>query len=92
MAPLTTDSTTRTFAVGDLRRAAEAGIRAPSLLNSQPWLFRLHDGAIEIRIDPGRRLDAADRSGWAAGGWTQSTMSLSAYTWVRPPTAAPAAM
>lgn len=60
------DSGVRTYADQDLRRAAEAGIRAPSLLNSQPWLFRLHDGAIEVRVDPGRRLDIADRSGWAA--------------------------
>jgi len=55
---------TRTYTVGDLRKAADAGIRAPSLLNSQPWLFRLHEGAIEVHIDPARRLDA-DRSGWA---------------------------
>lgn len=50
----------------DLRRAAAAGIRAPSLLNSQPWLFRLRDGAIEILADPERRLAVADRAGWAA--------------------------
>jgi nitroreductase len=50
----------------DLRRAAEAGIRAPSFNNSQPWLFRLRDGAIEVHIDPGRRLAYLDESGWAA--------------------------
>jgi hypothetical protein len=49
----------------DLLRAAEAGIRAPSLLNSQPWLFRLRDGAVEILADPARRLATADRAGWA---------------------------
>ncbi|WP_084599560.1 Acg family FMN-binding oxidoreductase [Actinoplanes subtropicus] len=49
----------------DLRHAAQAGIRAPSLHNSQPWLFGLRDGTIEIRVDPGRHL-ATDRSGWAA--------------------------
>ena len=38
----------------DLRAAAEAGIRAPSMHNSQPWLFRLRDGAIEIVADPAR--------------------------------------
>jgi nitroreductase len=54
------------YGAADLRLTAEAGIRAPSLHNSQPWLFRLHDGAVEIRLDPARRLDAADRSGWAA--------------------------
>jgi len=49
----------------DLRQAAEAGIRAPSLHNSQPWLFGLRGGALEIRVDPGRRL-ASDQAGWAA--------------------------
>jgi hypothetical protein len=50
----------------DLRRAAEAGVRAPSMLNTQPWLFRLNQGAIEVVADPGRRLAVADRAGWAA--------------------------
>ena len=49
----------------DLRRAAEAAIRAPSLHNSQPWLFRLRDGAIEVLADPARQLAVADRAGWA---------------------------
>jgi nitroreductase len=56
---------TRTYDAADLRHAAEAGVRAPSLHNSQPWLFALRHGAIEIRIDPERRL-ATGRSGWAA--------------------------
>lgn len=47
----------------DLRRAAEAGTRAPSLHNSQPWLFGLRDGAIEIRIDPDRRLAVGPEAG-----------------------------
>jgi hypothetical protein len=50
----------------DLSRAAAAAIRAPSMHNSQPWLFRLADGAIEVLADPQRRLTVADRSGWAA--------------------------
>ncbi|MCO8274667.1 nitroreductase family protein [Actinoplanes sp. TRM 88003] len=49
----------------DLLRAASAGIRAPSLHNTQPWLFRARDGAIEILADPARRLTVADRAGWA---------------------------
>src|SRR4051795_8018134 len=55
----------------DLRRAAAAAIRAPSLHNSQPWRFRLRDGAIEVLADPERRLEVADHTGWAtrlAGG------------------------
>ena len=54
------------YTEADLRRAAAAGIRAPSLHNTQPWLFRLRDGAIEILADPARRLALADRTGWAA--------------------------
>ncbi|MFF5083524.1 Acg family FMN-binding oxidoreductase [Actinoplanes sp. NPDC000266] len=50
----------------DLRLAAKAGIRAPSIGNSQPWLFRLDGGAIEVRTDPARRLHHLDRDGWAA--------------------------
>jgi len=49
----------------DLLRAAAAGIRAPSLHNSQPWTFRLRDGAIEVRADPSRQLVVADHGGWA---------------------------
>jgi len=49
----------------DLKRAAAAAIRAPSLHNSQPWRFRLRDGAIEVLADPQRRLPVADGSGWA---------------------------
>jgi nitroreductase len=49
----------------DLDRAAAAAIRAPSLHNSQPWWFRLRDGAIEVLADPARHLAVADGSGWA---------------------------
>ncbi|MDI6098720.1 nitroreductase [Actinoplanes sp. NEAU-A12] len=49
----------------DLLRAASAGIRAPSLHNSQPWQFRLHGDAIEILADPSRQLQVADSAGWA---------------------------
>jgi len=33
----------------DLHLASAAGVRAPSLHNRQPWLFRLAGGAIEMR-------------------------------------------
>jgi hypothetical protein len=62
---------TRGYGEADLIRAAEAAIRAPSLHNSQPWRFRLRDGAIEVLADPKRRLEVADHTGWAtrlAGG------------------------
>jgi hypothetical protein len=49
----------------DLRKAAAAAVRAPSLHNSQPWRFRLRDGAIEVLTDPARQLAVADRAGWA---------------------------
>jgi nitroreductase len=53
------------FGTADLHRAAAAAIRAPSLHNSQPWQFRLRDGAIEVLADPSRQLTVADRAGWA---------------------------
>ncbi|MGX6608412.1 Acg family FMN-binding oxidoreductase [Micromonosporaceae bacterium Da 78-11] len=53
------------FGTAQLHAAAAAGIRAPSLHNSQPWRFRLHDGAIEVLADPREHLDLADRIGWA---------------------------
>ena len=49
----------------DLRIAAAAAIRAPSLLNSQPWRFRLREGAIDVLADPRRQLAVADSTGWA---------------------------
>jgi nitroreductase len=55
----------RIYDKADLNRAAAAGIRAPSLLNSQPWLFRLRDGAIEVLADRDRQLAVADSGGWA---------------------------
>jgi nitroreductase len=53
------------FDNADLRRAAAAAIRAPSMHNSQPWRFRLRDGAIEVLADRSRQLAVADDSGWA---------------------------
>jgi nitroreductase len=40
-----------------------AACAAPSLHNSQPWLFTVLPDRIEIRIDPGRRLPVADPDG-----------------------------
>lgn len=54
-----------TYDQADLRQAAQAAIRAPSLHNSQPWRFRLRDGGIEVLADPSRQLTVADSGGWA---------------------------
>ncbi|MET0494624.1 MAG: nitroreductase family protein [Actinoplanes sp.] len=53
------------YSAADLRLAASAAIRAPSLHNSQPWRFRLHDGVIEVLADRNRQLAVADSTGWA---------------------------
>ena len=58
-------TTTQSFTAADLRTAVAAAVRAPSLHNSQPWRFRLRDGAMEILADHGRRPALADPSGWA---------------------------
>ena len=51
-----TSAITRTVA---MRVLATAG-RAPSLHNSQPWRFCLVDGALELRVDPGRAMSISD--------------------------------
>jgi len=56
-----TDDPTRPV---DLRQHAEeiaqAGARAPSHHNAQPWAFRVLPGAVEIHADRSRRLPVAD--------------------------------
>lgn len=54
------------FTMPELRAGVTAAIRAPSLHNSQPWRFRLRGGAIEVLVDPSRRLPIGDPTGWAA--------------------------
>lgn len=44
----------------------DAAARAPSMLNSQPWRFRCRDDAIDLLVDPDRRLPVVDATGWAA--------------------------
>ncbi|WP_067793615.1 Acg family FMN-binding oxidoreductase [Actinomadura formosensis] len=47
----------------DARRAVEDAIRAPSVNNTQPWLFGVRGTRITLRADPDRRLDTADPQG-----------------------------
>ncbi|GAB3086738.1 Acg family FMN-binding oxidoreductase [Micromonospora schwarzwaldensis] len=54
------------YTVGQLRAAVADAVRAPSLHNTQPWRFRLHDGGIEVALDPLRGLPATDPTGWGA--------------------------
>ena len=44
----------------DLVTAVAAAVRAPSVHNTQPWKFRLLDGAIEVFADRRRQLRVAD--------------------------------
>jgi nitroreductase len=57
--------TSQPYGAAELYTAAAAGIRAPSLHNSQPWRFRLRRGAIEVLADPREHPALADRIGWA---------------------------
>lgn len=78
---MSTDQLTETT----FRTVIQAAIRAPSMHNSQPWLFRLQDGAIDVHADPTRRLPArpAEVCGWRAGrprstpgsAWPRSAMA-----------------
>ncbi|MDG6105926.1 nitroreductase family protein [Dactylosporangium aurantiacum] len=39
----------------------DAAVAAPSVHNTQPWRFSVHDGGIDVRADPARRLRVIDR-------------------------------
>ncbi len=41
----------------------QAGILAPSLHNTQPWLFRIHDNVVNVMPDWNRQLKRADPEG-----------------------------
>ena len=48
---------------GDLTACVEAAAAAPSIYNSQPWLFRVWQGAVEVFPDRRRVLDVIDPGG-----------------------------
>lgn len=58
-------SRTRVVPLPVLRRVVEGATRAPSVHNTQPWLWRWRAsrGALELRADPRRRLVATDPEG-----------------------------
>ncbi|MGW5364671.1 Acg family FMN-binding oxidoreductase [Actinopolymorpha pittospori] len=45
------------------RLVVDAAVRAPSVLNTQPWRFVFGDDRLEIWADPARQLGSADPSG-----------------------------
>src|SRR5258706_10708341 len=45
--------------------AVEAAVRAPSVHNTQPWKFRVSDGAVDVYADRSRQLAVADPDGTA---------------------------
>ncbi len=46
-----------------MRACLEAAIAAPSVHNSQPWLFRPHDTSVDLLVDRRRQLTALDPDG-----------------------------
>jgi nitroreductase len=58
------DSTWRTSGAGtpgrEMTACLQAAIAAPSIHNSQPWLFRPHGIAVDVLVDLSRHLTATD--------------------------------
>jgi nitroreductase len=50
-------------ALDTLAQATLASLRAPSILNSQPWRWRIRSDDVELRVDPSRRLHRVDPAG-----------------------------
>lgn len=46
-----------------LRACLLAAAAAPSVHNTQPWLFRPHDAGVDVLVDRGRQLRALDPAG-----------------------------
>jgi hypothetical protein len=46
-----------------LHGAATAALRAPSIFNTQPWTWRIHDDIADLRLDRGRQLMVVDPEG-----------------------------
>jgi hypothetical protein len=45
------------------RRLVSFAVRAPSVHNTQPWLWRIRPDGIDLHVDESRRLGAADPTG-----------------------------
>jgi nitroreductase len=54
------------FDEAGIRAAVAAAIQAPSRLNSQPWRFRFHNGALDVLADPHRSSATGSRIEWAS--------------------------
>ncbi|GIJ48119.1 putative NAD(P)H nitroreductase [Virgisporangium aliadipatigenens] len=50
-------------ALDTLTQATLVSLRAPSILNSQPWRWRVRNDDVELRVDPARRLHRVDPAG-----------------------------
>ncbi|WP_127505042.1 Acg family FMN-binding oxidoreductase [Actinoplanes solisilvae] len=46
-----------------LERAATAALHAPSVFNTQPWIWQIDGDVLELRADLSRRLEITDRDG-----------------------------
>jgi nitroreductase len=60
---MTHQSSTTRAEIDQLLEATLAALRAPSILNSQPWRWRPRGRDIELHLDPSRRLPGVDPTG-----------------------------
>ncbi|GIJ71511.1 Acg family FMN-binding oxidoreductase [Virgisporangium ochraceum] len=60
---MTHHSATTRAEIDQLLEATLAALRAPSILNSQPWRWRPRGRDVELLLDPSRRLPGVDPTG-----------------------------
>jgi hypothetical protein len=88
------DVSMRSAAAQALDDAATAAGHAPSILNTQPWHWRLHGGALHLSVDPSRILEITDPDGRLAtvscgAALHHAVVSLTAGGWRTAVTRAP---
>jgi hypothetical protein len=77
---------TKAEARAALEAAARSSLRAPSVFNTQPWIWRITGERMELHSDPARRLEVTDAEGRllllsSGGALHHARIALAAEGW-----------